>query len=454
MLSRARFSARKFSSIAARLPGLTQTMGGSSSKEAASLENFISAEQNILHSGLNWWRSVQRAALEVGESPTAVSFKVFDVNISPEPDAHPVLHAEQEKFGKPLHIHTALFTDSESELEAELEDNEVPIVMLHGYGSGLGIYSASLGPLASTLRRKIYAVDGLGCGLSARPKWTLGHGTSSDLDDVEAYSADALDLWRQQIGAEKIILCGHSIGGYLSVAYAERYPERVEKLLLLSPAGVVGPPPEDPTRRPSALFRFARYLWAKGISPLAASKYVFGRFFIDKYVERRFQDQEWLDKPATADYLNGVWTHGEPSAGAYHHTTILLPGAYARRPLEDRIAQLKVPAVAAMYGTSDWMNPNHFARVHQRHSDMLQAKSQKAAAGDASDSNGAAPTEEAEQNEDDVLLRDLQLMLIDEAGHNLQLDNPLAFTAAMQAYLLREENCHGRTFAADHAVCT
>lgn len=409
-------------------------MGGLGSKEA-SVDLHLAAESTVLERGLSWWRGVQRSVLPPTQTPAPVSYKLFDVPIAPHQNNNPIVHAEQEKFGKSLHIHTALFAGTENELEESAAEGETPIVMLHGYGSGIGVYSACLGPLASSMGRKVYAVDGLGCGFSARPAWTLGHGTASDLNSVEEYSADALELWRQEIGAEKIILCGHSIGGYLSVAYAERYPERVEKLILLSPAGVAGPPPADQTRKPSALFRFARFLWSQGISPLSASKYVFGRYFIDKYVNGRFRDSEWLDKPAIADYLHGVWTHGEPSAGAYHHNTILLPGAYARRPLQERILQLKVPAVAAIYGTSDWMNPNHFARIMQRYQEELVAREQ---------------IEECEEDEDEQLLADLQLMLVDSAGHNLQIDNPLGFTAAMQAYLVREENCSGRTFEARH----
>jgi pimeloyl-ACP methyl ester carboxylesterase len=29
-----------------------------------------------------------------------------------------------------------------------------------------------------------------------------------------------------------MILCGHSLGGYLSFAYAERYPQHVDRLIL------------------------------------------------------------------------------------------------------------------------------------------------------------------------------------------------------------------------------
>jgi cardiolipin-specific phospholipase len=43
---------------------------------------------------------------------------------------------------------------------------------------------------------------------------------------------------------EKMTLIGHSLGGYLTVAYALKYPTRVDKLILLSPAGV----PRDPNQ--------------------------------------------------------------------------------------------------------------------------------------------------------------------------------------------------------------
>jgi pimeloyl-ACP methyl ester carboxylesterase len=32
-------------------------------------------------------------------------------------------------------------------------------------------------------------------------------------------------------------LIGHSLGGYLSTQYALRYPDRIQKLILMSPAG-------------------------------------------------------------------------------------------------------------------------------------------------------------------------------------------------------------------------
>jgi cardiolipin-specific phospholipase len=41
-----------------------------------------------------------------------------------------------------------------------------------------------------------------------------------------------MEAWRKVQGLNKMILCGHSLGGYLSFAYAERYPQHVDRLIL------------------------------------------------------------------------------------------------------------------------------------------------------------------------------------------------------------------------------
>lgn len=49
---------------------------------------------------------------------------------------------------------------------------------------------------------------------------------------------ESLEDWRAKVGLEKMTLFGHSLGGYFATCYALKYPERVEKLILVSPAGI------------------------------------------------------------------------------------------------------------------------------------------------------------------------------------------------------------------------
>ena len=69
--------------------------------------------------------------------------------------------------------------------------------------------------------------------------WDIrGHGESALPLDPSLYSADlTVDDMRallDQVGAEKAILGGHSLGGYMSLRFFMRYPERVRALLLFN----------------------------------------------------------------------------------------------------------------------------------------------------------------------------------------------------------------------------
>lgn len=121
-----------------------------------------------------------------------------------------------------------------------------PAILLHGYGAGLGFFFHNFPPLAKWVERRgssVYALDWLGMGRSARVPFQI----KAKRDDVharvteaESFFIDSLEEWRKKMGLSQMTLIGHSLGAYLSVAYALRYPDRVAKLILLSPAGVPG----------------------------------------------------------------------------------------------------------------------------------------------------------------------------------------------------------------------
>jgi proline iminopeptidase len=96
-----------------------------------------------------------------------------------------------------------------------------PVLLMHG---GLGLDHAALPPAFDDLgdQATLIYYDHRGNGRSARP---------ASFDDV-THATWVDDALRAQLGYERIILFGHSYGGFLAQEYALRYPERLDGLIL------------------------------------------------------------------------------------------------------------------------------------------------------------------------------------------------------------------------------
>ena len=150
---------------------------------------------------------------------------------------------QQQNQENPSPETSSLIEDQES------QSAQPPLVLLHGYANGALYFYRNLHGLSKHFAT-IYAVDMMGWGLSSRPSFpTYDHDTEESdehkkqsVREAEDFFVESLEAWRKANGVESMVLGGHSLGGYVSVAYTERYPERVAKLLLLSPVGVPGEP--------------------------------------------------------------------------------------------------------------------------------------------------------------------------------------------------------------------
>jgi len=232
-------------------------------------------------------------------------------------------------------------------------------------------------------------------------------------------------------------LIGHSLGAYFSVAYALRYPDRVSKLILLSPAGVPSDPNyDDPSReltdvspnrsgsnrpeksrelsslerattvkidairqeqkeikaRESNVRRLFTYLWEEGWSPfqVVRSTFFWSPMLIGKYSSRRFSTLTPEERRDMHEYIMNITL--AKGSGEYCINHILAPSTQARMPLADRVADLRKDLpVTFVYGDHDWMDP-------------IGGKQSIEAMKKAGNKNG-------------------RLYIIDNAGHHVYLDN-------------------------------
>ncbi len=129
----------------------------------------------------------------------------------------------------------------------------VPVVLLHGIGSGSASWVRQLEALGAS--RRVLAWDAPGYGDSAPVS-----PASPQADDY----ADVLAAWLDALGVGRCVLVGHSLGAIVAARFAASHAGRVAGLLLLSPAGGYGA--ADPALR--ARKRDARLAMLAELGPL------------------------------------------------------------------------------------------------------------------------------------------------------------------------------------------
>ncbi|KAJ7774288.1 alpha/beta-hydrolase [Mycena maculata] len=344
----------------------------------------------------SWWATGEKTSA-IAEERLLRRLPFFRADTLGPNDSPVVATSSRIDLDKPKHyLNTLSITSTNPAPNAP-----PPAVVLHGYGAGLGFFFNNFMALAQWAGHRgssVYAVDWLGMGRSARVPFTI-KSPRKDIPgrvrEAESFFIDSLEEWRMKMKLEQMTLVGHSLGAYFSVVYALKYPHRVNKLILLSPAGVprdpdattvpereLEPPPshsnstssasieaatgpkveeiraEQASSRPrhSRSRRLLMYLWEEGWSPfqVVRSTFFWGPMLIGKYSSRRFSGLTEEDTRDMHDYILNITL--AKGSGEYCISHILSPGAHARMPLVDRVAPLKMP-VTFVYGDHDWMDP-------------------------------------------------------------------------------------------------
>jgi pimeloyl-ACP methyl ester carboxylesterase len=118
--------------------------------------------------------------------------------------------------------------------------NGVPIVLLHGYPLHRAIWQEVTPSLAA--KAHVIIPD------------LRGHGASplgDDINTMEDMAADVAAIL-DRLGIQQTALAGHSMGGYVSLAFARLYPQRVLGLSLVASHPLADNPDKAQTRLASA----------------------------------------------------------------------------------------------------------------------------------------------------------------------------------------------------------
>lgn len=125
----------------------------------------------------------------------------------------------------------------------ELGEGEPTLMLLHGFGASLFSWREVMEPLSASNR--VVAFDRPAFGLTERPT-RGGWGAAADWSQGIPYGAEAqADLTinlMDELGIYRAVLVGNSAGGTVSIITALKYPERVQGLVLISPAVYSGGP--------------------------------------------------------------------------------------------------------------------------------------------------------------------------------------------------------------------
>lgn len=249
-----------------------------------------------------------------------------------------------------------------------------PIIMLHGFGVSGHMFDEFADLMQDRFR--LLALD------------QRGHG-DSDWSEEGDYTRDAfvedLEGFRAQLGIDRFILIGHSMGGLNAVTYANRYAQHVRALVLVD----VGP--ESAKEGVDNIMRFTR-----GPDELEFEEFVemAHRFNQRRTLENIRERMRHRLKPTES----GKWTWKFDKRFRQPDSGLRVGGQGASDDSWALFRGLRVPVLLIRGGESDVLS---------------QAVAER------------ATTE----------MRNARLVVVPGAGHSVPGDNPDAFTEAVREFL-------------------
>jgi pimeloyl-ACP methyl ester carboxylesterase len=245
-----------------------------------------------------------------------------------------------------------------------MTDMTARTVTLHGHelaylDSGDGPAVLFIHGLLGSRRNWTHLVDTLDADHRVLAPDLFGHGASAKpMGDYSlgAHAATLRDLL-DHLGVDRVTLVGHSLGGGIAMQFCYLFPERVERLVLVSSGGL--------GRAVSPLLRSATIPGAEWVLPVLASGWVRGRAVA---AGRMLARVGWRPSSDMTEAWAGFTSLGDAeSRRAFLATTrsVIDPGGQTVTAHDHLPMAIEIPTLV-VWGTRDRMIPTwHATTAHQ-----------------------------------------------------------------------------------------
>jgi pimeloyl-ACP methyl ester carboxylesterase len=252
-----------------------------------------------------------------------------------------------------------------------------PVVFIHGLLGSHADWAHLLDDLS--VHHRVLALDLFGHGASAKPRGDYSLG---------AHAATVRDLL-DHLAIETVTLVGHSLGGGIALQFAYLFPDRVQRLLLVSSGGL--------GRELSLLLRMATLPGVEWVLPMLASRWVLER---GEQVGRGFARAGMHPGSDASRVWQGFVSLGDPETRRAFLATsraVIDPGG------QTVTARHRLPAIAAVptllvWGARDRLIPSW-------HAVMVQQE-----------------------------MPNIRVVVFDQAGHFPHLDEPDRFASLLRDF--------------------
>ncbi len=273
----------------------------------------------------------------------------------------------------------SLKINSENIAYTETGSGDHTLLFVHGLSSTLEAWKKNISGLDSQYR--CIAVDLPGYGKSSKNR------NDYSLTDY----ADLLEKFVQKKGLKNVILVGHSMGGQIAMQAVLKYPECFEKLVLIAPAGIETFSPQEAVLMKSS-YTPAMVVNTSDEQILANYKLNFYEFPEEamSMVEDRRKIKSAEDFPQYAEVVvNNIH-------------------AMLDEPVIDRIGDIKLP-VLMIFGKNDMLIPNKYLHPSESIENLVKTSEE--------------------------LFQDLEVKIIDKAGHFVNFEQAKEVNTAIMEFL-------------------